>query len=74
MNFRLRLPGAIYRQARDRAGDDATLHDRLVAYVTAYATGHTAQQQGGSASAARLTPEARRERARRAAWARHHPE
>lgn len=66
MDFRLRLPGAVYRQARDKAGDEASLAALLVAYLTAYAEGRTAQQRGGVASAARLTPEKRSARGRQA--------
>lgn len=74
MDFRLRLPGAIYRQARDKAGDDASLAALLVRYVTQYATGTTAQQRGGVVASAKLTTEERRARASAAAtarWQRH---
>lgn len=73
MIFRLRLPGAIFRKARDRAGDEATLHDRLVGYVTQYAAGDTAQQRAGRLVSERMTPTERSDRARHAAMARHHP-
>lgn len=75
MDWRLRLPGALYRQARDRAGSDAALADRVREWLTGYVTGQpTAGQQlaaqGGHARAASLTTEQRRESARRAARAR----
>lgn len=70
MDFRVRLPGAIYRQASEKAGDDASLARLVVAYVTAYATGTTPQQLGAAASNAGMTPEQRTERAKRAAAAR----
>lgn len=70
MTYRLRLPGAVYRAARDRAGDDTALHDILLRYVTAYASGQTAQQRAGSTTASRATPEQRSARARAAVTAR----
>lgn len=47
---RLALPGltrALYRQARDKAGDDRALQDLVVGYLTQYATGHAAEPLTG---------------------------
>lgn len=74
MDLRIRLPGAIARLARDKAGDEKALTALIVAYVTAYATGQTSQAAGGRARADSLTPARRREIAvvaSRARWAGH---
>ena len=70
MDWRLRLPGALYRRARDLAGSDAALADRVRHYLTQYVDGTTPQALGGRASAARLSEDERREKARAAARAR----
>lgn len=73
MIYRLRLPSALYRLAVARAGSPDALADLVRRYLTQYAAGDTAQQRGGTARAARLSPEQRSAIARRAALARHHP-
>ena len=70
MDWRVRLPGAIYRQAVDRAGSDADLARLVVAYLTTYVDGTSAQSLGGRARAAALSDEERRAHARRMAAAR----
>lgn len=70
MDFRVRLPGAVYRQARDRAGDDTALEQLIVAHVTAYAAGQTAQQRGGQARAQQMSRAERSASAKAAAIAR----
>lgn len=64
MEWRVRLPGAIYRRARDRAGSDAQLAALVRDYLETYVSGQTPAQplaaQGGRASAASLTAEERR--------------
>jgi len=60
MNWRIRLPGAVYRKAVDRAGSDASLADIARQWVSDYADEKpSAQQLGGRASQAALTPEQR---------------
>ena len=79
MDWRLRLPGALYRQARDKAGSDAQLATAVRDWLEDYATGQgqlledAAQQlgaSGGRASAEARTPEERSAKARAAAKAR----
>ena len=74
MDWRLRLPGALYRMAVDRAGSDADLARIVRDYLGRYVDGTTAQQAGGRARAERLSPERRAEIARAAAQARWHRE
>ena len=74
MRWRVEVPGALYRQARDRAGSDAQLADWVRAALAAYVAGQSPRQQlaaeAGRASAAKLSPDARRAKAQRAAHAR----
>lgn len=70
MDRRIRFPGAVWRLAAGKAGDDRALDAKIVAYVTQYATGTSGQAMGGRASMAGLTDEERREKAQRAARAR----
>ena len=41
MNWRLRIPGALYRQAIDRAGSDAALAERVRSWLHAYVAGQS---------------------------------
>ena len=71
MTWRLRLPGALYRRAVERAGSDADLARLVAAYLTRYAEGQHAD--AARARSASLTPERRSEIARAAVatrWAR----
>jgi hypothetical protein len=72
MDWRLRIPSVLYRLARDRAGSDKELAERVRAWLERYASGDDQQRaaQGGHARAAKLSPDERRESARRAAAAR----
>ena len=67
------LNAALLTRAKQRARDAGTsLDDVLRAYLTAYASGTTAQQAGGRARAKALSPESRSISARKAALARWH--
>ena len=68
----MRIPGGLYRRAVDRATADGTTLDAMVRHwLERYVDPvPTAQQLGGRAAAAKLTPEARSERARALAQAR----
>ena len=74
MNWHLRLPGALYRQACDRAGSDTALADRVRSWLNAYVAGQSPPSlfaaSGGHARAKALTPEARTAIAKTAARAR----
>jgi hypothetical protein len=74
MDWRLRLPSALYRLALARAGSDKDLAHLVVDYLERYVTGTTEAQQtgasGGHARAASLTPERRSEIATIASHAR----
>ena len=70
MNWRIRLPGALYRLARDKAGSDAALADLVTRYLDAWVSGTTAQALGGKARAESITPERRTEIARAGGLAR----
>lgn len=75
MTWRVRLPSALYRRARTKAGDDDRILTALVvACLTDYVDGRTAAQtlaaSGGHARAAALPPDVRRDQARHAALAR----
>ena len=72
MDWRLRVPSAIYRLAMARAGSDRALADLAVRWLTRYAQGETQHQQAAQARARSLSPERRSEIARQAALARHH--
>lgn len=69
MDWRVRLPGALYRQCVERAGSDADLAALVRLWLTRYLD--PPQAAGGQARAARLTPERRADIARSAARARH---
>lgn len=76
MRWRVELPGAIYRQAREKAGDDKALTALVVQWLTTYASGDSIQAQGGRAAAAAMSQTARTARARaggRARWRDHEP-
>ena len=65
------LDANLITRARSRARDAGTsLDDVLRAYLSAYASGTTAQQAGGRARAKALSPESRSISARKAALAR----
>lgn len=71
MDWRLRVPGGLYRRACEQAGSDADLAALVRTWLERYIDPvPTAQQLGGRASAARLTPAERQEKARRAVEAR----
>ncbi len=76
MDWRLRLPGALYRQAVDRAGSDRELSAVVRQWITDYVEGRSASQalasRGGVARRDRMTPEQRADAASRAAQARWH--
>lgn len=59
MDLRVRMPGAVYRMARDKAGDDKALLAQIVRFVTDYATGATMQAKGGRARAKALSSDER---------------
>lgn len=72
MDWRLRLPSALYRVAVDKAGSDALLAERVRTWLTRYVeTDGSQQREAAQARAAALTPERRTEIARLAAQARH---
>ena len=74
MTWRLRLPGALYRQATDRAGSDVALAELVRTWLFAYVTGQSPASafaaSGGRARAQALTSKARTAIARKAAQAR----
>lgn len=70
MNWRLRLNGALYRKAMDKAGDDKSLAELVTKWLTAYVEGTSPQAKGGKATAAAMTDEERTARASHAAKAR----
>lgn len=70
MDFRLRISGAVYRRALDRAGSPQALSDILTRYLSQYAEGQTAQQAGGRATWEGVSVEERSARLRHAANAR----
>jgi len=71
MNFRIRLPGSVYRFAKERAGGtDVQLAQKIVEYVTNYAHGTTAQQKGGRATTDAMTQEQLRARSQKGVAAR----
>ena len=72
MDWRLRVPSAIYRLALARAGSDRALTELATRWLTRYAQGETQHQQAAIARARSLSPERRSEIARQAALARHH--
>lgn len=69
MDWRLRLPGALYRRAAEKAGSDADLARLVQSWLERYLD--PPQAAGGVARCASLTPERRSEIARAAALARH---
>lgn len=74
MDWRLRLPGALYRRACEKAGSDADLARLVSQWLTTYVDGTSPQALGGRSTAARRTPEERSASARaavQARWARH---
>ena len=71
MRWRLEISGALYRHARDKAGDDHALAVLVRTYLTQYVEGTSAQALGGHARAAQMTSEARSASARHAALSRH---
>lgn len=71
MDWRVRVPGAVYRLAVEKAGSDKALAEMVAGWIGQWASGQTAQQLGGRARAARMTPEERSAAARRAGYARH---
>lgn len=72
MDWRVRIPGGLYRRAVDRATADGTTLDLMVRHwLERYVDPPpSAQSLGGHAAAARLTPEQRTARARASALAR----
>jgi hypothetical protein len=67
MDFRIRLPGNVYRYAKERAGGtDVLLRRKIEEWTQNYAHGQTAQQRGGRVSADRMTPEQRSDKMRTA--------
>lgn len=74
MDWRLRLPGALYRRARDQAGSDRQLAALARIWLEGYVAGQSPAQQlgarGGRASAEALTPTERRAKTQHAAQAR----
>lgn len=69
MDWRLRLPSALYRRAVAKAGSDADLAALVRSWLARYLE-PSPQAVGGRARAARLTPEARSAIARQGAQAR----
>lgn len=72
MDWRIRLPGGLYRQAATKAGGDAQLAQRVRVWLERYAADERQQAgaKGGTTRAARMTPEALSDAARKAALAR----
>lgn len=70
MDWRIRIPGGLYRQCVERAGSDADLALLVRGWLERYLD--PPQAAGGVARSARMTPERRSEIARAAALARHH--
>lgn len=66
MDWRIRLPGGLYRQAVDKAGGDAQLAQVVRLWLERYTSAEPIGAAGGAARAASLTPERRREIARQA--------
>lgn len=64
MDWRLRVPGALYRRAVDRAGSDGELARRVRDYLTRYVADTLPHQIAARARANRLSPERRSEIAR----------
>jgi hypothetical protein len=73
MRWRLTVPSELYRRALARAGDDRSLVAAALRWLEDFANGATESQRhgaaGGSKAAARMTPEARIARARKASAA-----
>lgn len=74
MDWRLRLPGALYRLALDKAGSPAALAALVVGWLTRYVDGSEPHRRAARARADSLTPERRSAIARQAAMARHRRE
>lgn len=74
MNWRVRVPGALYRQAVEAAGGDVKLQGHVVRWLDSYVLGRSEAQvtgaAGGRAAAAYMTAEQRHARAKKAARAR----
>lgn len=70
MNWRVRLPGALYRLALEKAGDDGALAELVTRWLDAYVRGQSEAQangaRGGKVAAERMTPEERRARGQKA--------
>lgn len=77
MDWRLRVPSAVYRLAVSRAGSDRLLADLVRAWLERYVAGVSPAaelgRKGGQARAEKLSPERRSEIARVAGRARHYP-
>lgn len=71
MKWHVRVPDALHRIGVEKAGGEAALQKLVVRWLSDYVNGTSAQALGGKARAASLTPEERRELARRAGYARH---
>jgi len=71
MDWRLRLPGGLYRRAAEKAGGDTQLAQRVRIFLERYTADQPQQAVAAAARAASLTPERRSEIARTAALARH---
>lgn len=67
MDWRLRIPGGLYRHAREKAGSDADLAALVRSWLERYLD--PPQAVGGHARMTALTPERRSEIARTAARA-----
>lgn len=78
MDWRLRVPSAVYRLAVNKAGSDRLLADLVRAWLDRYVAGVSPAaelgRKGGQARAEKLTPERRSEIARLAGKARHYPQ
>jgi len=71
MKWHVRIPDVLHRIGVEKAGGEAALQKLVVRWLSDYVNGTSAQSLGGKARAARMTPEARTEAARRAGYARH---
>jgi hypothetical protein len=59
MDWRLRLPAALYRLAVDKAGSDKASAELVVGLIEAWVKGDTAQAKAGRARAASMPTEER---------------
>ena len=71
MKWHVRVPDALHRIGVAKAGGEAALQKLVVRWLSDYVNGESIQAKGGRARAANMTPEQRRESARRAGYARH---